>query len=247
MKISPVVADSSPIFLIYGAEGRGKTTLACKFPKPLALLLERGLPRGVTVDAVEDVNTYEDVIRTLRQLIEDPHGYQTLIIDTLDAFEPILISYLCQQNNWKNIEAPSYGKGWLLADDEWRRFLRGLTMLRNRQAMTIVLVAHATIERIDDPRAPSFTSYMPKLHKRARHLILDACDAVAFLAEDLRIMTDESGFRERARATSSNGRYLFTEGCPAFVAKNRFALAPKIAIPADFDIGDLTKHWSNHV
>jgi hypothetical protein len=241
MKISPAAADSAPIILIYGAEGRGKTTLACKFPKPLALLLERGLPRGVTVDAVEDVNTYEDVIRTLHHLIEDSRGYQTLIIDTLDAFEPMLISHLCQQNNWKNIEAPSYGKGWLLADDEWRRFLRGLTMLRDRQAMTIVLVAHATIERIDDPRAPSFTSYMPKLHKRARHLILDACDAVAFLAEDLRIMTDESGFRERARATSSNGRYLFTEGCPAF------ALAPKIAIPADFDIGDLTKHWSNHV
>jgi hypothetical protein len=37
----------------YGAEGRGKSTLACKLPNPLVLLLERGLPRGVEVDAVE--------------------------------------------------------------------------------------------------------------------------------------------------------------------------------------------------
>ena len=99
------------------------------------------------------------------------------------------------------------------------------------------------ITRIDDPRAPSFTQYAPRLHKRARALVQDACDAVFFLAEDLKISTDDSGFRERVRATSSNQRWLFTEGCPAFVAKNRFAMPPKIAIPADFDIGELTKFW----
>jgi hypothetical protein len=127
MKISAAVSDSAPIVLIYGAEGRGKTTLACKFPKPLALLLERSLPRGVTVDAVEDVNTYDDVITTLRQLIEDSRGHETLVVDTLDALEPLLLAHVCAKNGWKNIEAPSYGKGYVAADDEWRRFLRGLT------------------------------------------------------------------------------------------------------------------------
>jgi hypothetical protein len=107
--------------------------------------------------------------------------------------------------------------------------------------MTVVLVAHAAIERVDDPRAPSFTCYMPKLHKRARHLVLDACDIAGFLAEDLRTSTDD---RDRVRATSSNQRCLFVEGCPAFVAKNRYAMPPKVAIPMDFDIGQLTQHWS---
>ncbi len=109
--------------------------------------------------------------------------------------------------------------------------------------MTIVLVAHSTIERFDDPRAPSYTSYWPKLHKRARHLVLDACDIVGFLAEDLRIATDDSGFRERTRATSSNQRFLFVEGAPAFVAKNRYGLPPKVPVGPDFDIGELSKHW----
>jgi hypothetical protein len=243
VKISPATAVSAPIVLVYGSEGRGKTSLATKFPKPLALLLERGLPRGASVDAVEDINTYDDVIAALRALIDDARGYKTLVIDTLDALEPLLIANVCTKNNWKNIEAPSYGKGWLIADDEWRRFLRGLAALRDRQNMTIVLVAHSTIERFDDPRAPTFTSYMPKLHKRARHLVLDACDVVGFLAEDLRVVTDEAGFRERVRATNSNGRFLFVEGCPAFVAKNRYGMSPKIPIPPDFNIGELTKHW----
>jgi hypothetical protein len=246
MKISPATAGNAPIILVYGPEGRGKSTLASKFNKPLALLLERGLPRGVTVDAVEDANTFDEVIVTLRKLIEDRRGYDSLIIDTLDAFEPLLISSVCAKNNWKTIESPSYGKGYIIADEAWRHFIRGLTTLRDRQGMTIVLVAHSTIERVDDPRTASFTAYLPKLHKRATHLILDACDVVGFLAEDLRTVTDEGGFRERVRATSSNQRFLFVEGTPAFVAKNRYGIPAKVPIPLDFNVAELTKYWSKH-
>ena len=110
--------------------------------------------------------------------------------------------------------------------------------------MTIVLVAHSTIERIDDPRAPTYTSYLPKLHKRARHLILDACDVVGFLAEDLRVITDDGGFRERTRAAGTNARQLFLEGTPAFAAKNRFGMPAKMPIPLDFNIAELTAFWA---
>ena len=55
MKISQAQCNRVPIILVHGSEGRGKSTFAAKFPKPLALLLERGLPRGVTIDAVEDI------------------------------------------------------------------------------------------------------------------------------------------------------------------------------------------------
>ena len=130
----------------------------------------------------------------------------------------------------KNIETPSYGKGYVIADLEWQRLIRGVTALRDKHGMTIVLVAHSTIERIDDPRAPTYTSYLPKLHKRARHLILDACDIVGFLAEDLRVITDDGGFRERTRAAGTNARQLFLEGTPAFAAKNRFGMPAKMPI-----------------
>ena len=246
MKISSATCDGVPIVLIYGGEGRGKTTLACKFPKPVAMLLERGLPRGVSVDAIDDLRAYDNVVDALRELYRDPRGYQTLIIDTLDSLEPMLLDAVCAKNGWKNIESPSYGKGFVIADQEWQRFIRGISALRDN-GMSVVMVAHSTIERFDDPRAPSYTAYWPKLHKRARHLILDACDVVGFLAEKLRVATDDNGFRERTRATSSNQRFLFVEGCPAFVAKNRYAMPARIAIPADFDIGELMKHWSNHV
>src|SRR5262249_48179545 len=160
-----------------------KSTLAAKFPKPVAMLPERGLPRGVTIDAIDGLDTYADVLEALRELCRDPNGYQTLVIDTLDSLEPMLLDHLCGQRGWKDIEQPSYGKGYVAADAVWQGFIKGITTLRDRHHVTIVMVAHAEITRIDDPRAPSFTQYAPKLHKRARALIQDAADVIGFLAE----------------------------------------------------------------
>ena len=127
MKISSATCDGVPIVLIYGGEGRGKTTLACKFPKPVAMLLERGLPRGVSVDAIDGLASYNDVLEALRALYQDPQGYQTLIIDTLDSLEPMLLDAVCAKNGQKNIESPSYGKGFVIADQEWQRFIRAIS------------------------------------------------------------------------------------------------------------------------
>ena len=190
---------------------------------------ERGIPRGVTMDVIESTDSFEGVLAAARELYADANGYETLLVDTLDALEPYLQEWVCAENKWKNIESPGFGKGHAILDDAWRRFLRAMTAIRDKHGMTVVMICHAGIERIDDPRAPSYTAYAPKLHKRARALVMDACDAVLFLAEDLRVVTDDAGFHERTRASTGSGRFLFTEGRPAFAAKNRFGMPEKIS------------------
>jgi AAA domain len=247
MKVNKLVATSAPLITLYGAEGRGKTTLASKFPKPLFLALERGIPRGVAVDCVEGIDSFDAVIKLASHLYANgPGEYASLVVDTGDQLQVLLLADVIARNGWKDIEAPGFGKGWIAADDAWRRILRAFLAIRDKHNMIIVLVCHSTIERVDDPRAPSYTAYAPKLHKRARALVMDASDAVLFLSEDLRVITDSGGFSERTRASASTGRFLFTEGRPAYAAKNRFAMAEKIALPIDFDITTLAQYWAPH-
>jgi hypothetical protein len=181
----------------------------------------------------------------LRDIYTAPGEYGSLIIDTVDALEALLIESLCAKNSWKSIETPSYGKGWVAADDEWRRFIRAISAIRNKHNMTVGMTCHCAIERIDDPRAPTYTSYQPRLHKRARGLVMDCADAVFFLAEDLRVVTDDSGFRERTRAAADTRRFLFTEGRPAFAAKNRFGMPEKVPISLDFDFSTIAQYWAH--
>jgi hypothetical protein len=201
------------------------------------------MPKGVTVDAVEHVHTFEDVIGGLRDIFLDPCGYRSLIIDTVDALEALIVEHACRKNNWKSIEAPAFGKGWIAMDDEWRRFIRAITSVRDKHDMTIIMLCHADVVRIDDPRAPTYSSYQPRLHRRGRGLILDACDGVFFLGEDLRIVTDDN---DRVRASAGSTRILHTEGCPAFAAKNRWQMPAKLSVPLNFSFDELAQYWAKH-
>jgi hypothetical protein len=243
IKTAKATANSAPILLVYGQNGRGKTTLASKFPAPLAFLLERGLPRGVTVDAVEGINTFDAVMAALLDIYNEPPEHQTLLFDTIDQLERLAIEHMCKANGWPTIETPPFGKGWITLDSAWNRFIRAITAIRDKHGISIVLVCHAEVVRIEDPRAPAYTSYQPNLHKRARGLIMDASDAVLFLAEDLRTVSETGGFSERTRATAGAGRFLFCEGRPAFAAKNRFGMPEKIPLSLDFNFSDLARYW----
>jgi hypothetical protein len=63
-------------------------------------------------------------------------------------------------------------------------------------------------------------------------------DVIGFMAPDLNIQTEDTGFgRNRARADGGSIRWLHVEARPSFVAKNRYGLPAKIMVPKDFDYG----------
>ena len=46
LDVHAITASRPPRVLLYGQEGVGKTSLAAKFPSPVFLLTEDGIPRG---------------------------------------------------------------------------------------------------------------------------------------------------------------------------------------------------------
>jgi hypothetical protein len=233
--IHTVTATLPPRILIHGQEGVGKTTLAAQFPNPVFLQTEDGCPTGLSISTFGLLANFSDLRSALTMLASEEHEFRTVVIDALDALEGLIWRDVCTQQGWASIESPGYGKGYIVVDQWWLDVLAGLEHLRRQRGMTIVLLAHSAIETINDPRAANYTSYQLRLHKRARGLVQDWCDAIGFLAPDLHVQTEDAGFgRKRARAEGGSQRWLHLEARPSFVAKNRYGMPAKLPVPKNF-------------
>lgn len=242
--ITRTTAALPPRLLIHGQEGVGKTTLAAKFPAPVFLQTEDGIPTGIEVDSFGLLPDFQAVRTPLTALATEPHEFKTIVIDALDALEALIWRDLCSSKGWASIETAGYGKGYVAADNWWTDILNGLEYLRRQRGMIVVSLAHSAIETINDPRTASYTSYQLRLHKRARGLVQDWVDAIGFLAPDLHVKEDDTGFgKKRARADGGSQRWLCWEARPSFVAKNRYALPAKMPISKDFSYSALAEFF----
>jgi DNA polymerase III delta prime subunit len=225
--------DDPPRLLIYGPPGLGKTTLAAEFPAPVILDIEAGAPSGVDIASFGEIESYDQVLDALKALYTGEHAYRTLIIDTLDRLEPLVWAKACEANSWPSIEAPGYGKGYVAADEFWRKLLAGCNALRAKRGMTVVLIAHSAIERFDDPTNAPYSRYDIRLHKRANALVQDEVDAILFLNQDITVQSEDAGFNKQVRRAEGGGsRWIHCEGRPAFTAKNRFGMPWRLKFDA---------------
>jgi hypothetical protein len=236
MKIFTATATLPPIIVIHGQPGVGKTTLAWNFPRPCFLQLEDGCPSGLKIETFGLLESFADVVQAIAHLGKEDHDYQTIVVDSLDKLEPLILAALCADRGYASVESPGFGKGWVEADRWWLDFLRGCEWLRRSRGMMVVLIAHSEITTVNDPRVASYTSYQLRLHKRARALVEDSADLIGFLATDVIIKSEQGSFgKTRARADGGSTRWLHVEGRPAFVAKNRYAMPERIMISEHFD------------
>jgi hypothetical protein len=236
LAIHTVTAVLPPRVLIHGSEGVGKTSLAAKFPAPVFVQTEDGCPSALSISTFGFLEKFDQVRDALSALASERHDYKTLVLDGLDALEAMIWRDVCTTQGWASIETPGYGKGYVVVDRWWLDVLAAIDFLRREHGMTTVLLAHSSIERIDDPRAASYTSYQLRLHKRARGLIQDNMDVIGFMAPDLNIQSEDAGFgKKRTRADGGSTRWVHFEARPSFVAKNRYNLPAKLLIPPDFN------------
>jgi hypothetical protein len=89
--------------------------------------------------------------------------------------------------------------------------------------MNVVLIAHATVVRFEDPRTEPYDRYQPKLPNRCNALLQEWADVLAFAAFKVIIRKSDSGFNnQKTRGVTTGERLLHFVENPAFAAKNRY-------------------------
>lgn len=223
-------ALAAPRVMVYGVEGIGKSTFAASAPSPVFILTEDGLG-SLQVDHFPLATKYEDVLAAIDSLYNDQHQFKTVALDSLDWLENMI---------WRDVESKhdakelAYGKGAVIAAEKWREILDGFNALRNDKGMAVILIAHTTVKRYDNPETEPYDRFQPKLQDRSNALIREWCDAVLFANYKTIVKKDDVGFNKTvARGVSTGERLLFTNERPAFMAKNRFNLPDSIPLSWD--------------
>jgi hypothetical protein len=220
-----------PIICLHGGPGLGKTTFAASAPNPIFIRTEDGLGLLQT-DAFPIATCWTDVTDALGALFSEPkHGYQTVVIDSLSALEPLIWRQVAHDNNKPDVESLGYGKGYVIALEYWSQFLQGIIALRDQQNIMPIMIAHSEVVRYDSPTTEPFDRYLIRLHKRAFALMYERSDIIGFCNWETDIVKDDVGFnKKQARGIGTGNRLLHLVERPAFIAKNRYNLPETIPL-----------------
>ena len=215
-----------PRFVLYGGHGIGKSTLASQFPSPIFISTEDGLD-SLDVTSFPKAAHIKDVVESIKTLIKEDHEFKTVVIDSVDwLVEPLIVSNVEATHEAKDL---AYGKGQMMVAEEFREILQGLDVLRSKRGMNVVLIAHATVVRFEDPRTEPYDRYQPKLPNRCNALLQEWADVIAFAAFKVIIRKSDSGFnKEKTRGVTTGERLLHFVENPAYAAKNRYGCPDEI-------------------
>jgi len=222
--ISRTKRARAPKIVIGGPSKIGKTTFAASFPNSIGILTEEGSD-NVDTSAFPMCSSLNDVYQCINTLLTEEHEFKSVFLDSLDWLEPLLQKHVCEQNQWKNIEAPGYGKGYIAAAAEWKTLLSGFDALREHKNMTVILIAHDKIKRFEGPMSDGYDTYTLKLNEKAVGLVQEWADIIGFANYKVLTKTVDSGFGQKdAKAVGPGKRMLHLEPHPAHFAGNRFGL-----------------------
>ena len=96
-------SDKPPRIVIYGVPGIGKTSLAAEFPDPIFIQTEEGAGNlELTTFADGPLTSAAEVDEAIELLLTGDHKFRTVVLDSLDWFEPMLWAAVCKRNKWNS-------------------------------------------------------------------------------------------------------------------------------------------------
>ncbi len=233
MSIAPQLTKFTrlPKIICYGVPGLGKSKLASSFPKPAFIPTTDGL-EGLGVFAFPVAQTAQAVRDAIQWLRTEQHDFKTAVLDTLGWMEKLVHDEVCHSLGLEFMTQSSV-KSYPLAALKMREIKESLDALNRERKMFIVMIAHATVSKFEDPTTATYDRYAMQMNEKVAEMFMQDADIVAFMNQKVMIREEKDGF-SKANKASANGRHLFFDPCPAFYAKDHgYGLPDEMRIPEE--------------
>jgi len=235
--ISKEARIRAPRILVLGGEKIGKTSFACGCHFVDGELAEVGLnnPIVIPIDGEEGVDaigvgkfethsTYSEVLETIGTLYKEDHDYNTIVIDSASALQPIVEDDVCNdfEDYVDNIrKVPGFRTGEAAVVSRWRKITNSLDYLRNDKNMAIIIVGHTKVKNHKNPEGDDYHVYDMDLDiPEVGELLKRWVDVILFANNKVTVKKDgeDKKFTKAKRVakdTTGGKRFLFTRKTPS--------------------------------
>ena len=228
--------NKPPIIVLHGDAGVGKTTFGATAPNCIFIRAEDGLGM-LDVPTFPEPKDADEVTQQMNVLLNENHGYQWLIIDSITALEKKLWTQLCKKSNTTSIEdvGGGYGKGYTQSLEWTNQFINDMRKLRDTKGMGIILIAHSKISTINPPDKASYDQYTLNVQPKLADFIHTQADIVAYCELEQLIKQEDKGFNKmQGKAKETGNRVLHCYSSKKYTSKNRYGIQAPIAMDLTF-------------
>ena len=233
--ISKEIKVRAPHIIMLGVEKIGKTTFACGTRFEGGKIAETGINNPVVISVKGEegadslavgkfpvCNTYNDILDAIASLYSEEHEFQTVVLDSVSAIQPIIYDDVCSEFSVNNIRKVSgFRTGEAAVVSRWRVILDGINALRDHKGMASVVIGHVAVKKHKNPEGDDYNTYdfdldmaeVSELLKRWADVILFANTKVVVRKDGKD--SDFSRAKRLALDTTGGQRFLFTQKRPA--------------------------------
>jgi len=164
--------------------------------------------------------------------VSQDHKFQFLALDSLSEFQSLLFKHVVQNLCAGSADKfAAYGHGYALAVPLWEEMLRKLERLRNEKGMGIILLAHSTITKFNDPQREGYDRIIVDLHDSPKASLLKPVEKFAsdmgFIDARIELLKDNA---KRQKAKGGEFRDIHFKGTAVYEAKSRFGLTEPVSL-----------------
>mgnify|MGYP003110118645 FL=1 len=212
---------------VQGVDGIGKSTFGADAPSSIFIQAEDGLKFIDNVARFPVIESWNQLLTQVKTLIEEPHDYKSVVLDTTDAASKFGEEYVCETNGWNGPQdkQAGYGAFYVAEENAWRKLLQGLNICFEERGMNVILLSHVGGKTIVDPTVGEYNAFQMRSNKKINSLIKDWVDFNLFADYDKSV--------NDGKPKSHGNRILYTKYAMGFEAKSRLTIPPQLPLEWD--------------